>query len=74
MTMSGLEHRGESYEDLIDHLEKLESSLPYESIPKKLKSKDAPESTSILKNDKTDKKRKAIFAEGTRISQPQNYY
>ena len=45
----GLEPRDKSYEDLIENLNNLESSLPYEPIPKKLKSKDAQEPTSILK-------------------------
>ena len=50
------EYRVKSYEHLIDHLDKIESSLPDESIPKKLKSKDAHESisTSILKKEKPD--------------------
>ena len=72
MTTAGLEPREKSYEDLIEHLEKLESSLPDEPIPKKLKSKDAHETTttSILKKDK-DKKNKAHFAKGARGGQTQ---
>ena len=49
MTIAGLESREKSYEYLIKHLEKLESSLPDQPITKKVESKDAPESTSVLK-------------------------
>ena len=48
MKTAGLDSREKSSEDLIEHLEKLESSRPDEPIPKKLKSKDAQETTSIL--------------------------
>ena len=56
MITDGLEPKKNSYEDLIEHLKKLGSSLPDEPIPKKLKSKDAHESTStnILKKEKPD--------------------
>ena len=49
MTTAGLESREKSYEDLIENLKKLESSLPDETIPKKDKSKYASLETSILK-------------------------
>ena len=41
MITAGLEPREKSYEDLVENLEKLERSLPDESIPKKVNSKDA---------------------------------
>ena len=52
MTTAGLESREKSYEDLIEYLEKLESSLPDEPIAKKEKSKGAPDTTSILEKKK----------------------
>ena len=67
MTTAGLEPREKSYEDLIEHLEKLESSLPEESIPRKDKKKDTPaETTSILKKAKVDKSTKVAFGKGAR--------
>ena len=56
-----LEPREESYEDLIEHLEKLESSLPDEPIPKKLKIKDDQETTSILKKIKQIKTTRPVL-------------
>ena len=56
-----------TYTDLIDHLEKLESSLLDEPIPEKEKSKDDPaETTSILKKEIADKKLIVTFGEGGR--------
>ena len=53
MTIAGLEPKEKSYKDLVEYLEKLEVSLPEETIPNKDKSKDAsPDTTSILKKDK----------------------
>lgn len=67
MITAGIEPREKSYEDLIEHLEKLESSLPDEPIPKKEKSKDVPtETTSIFKKEKTDKKPRVAFGKGAR--------
>ena len=58
MIRAGLEPREKSYEDLIEHLDKLVSSLPDNPIPNKYKIKDAsPDTTSIIKKDKKDKKR-----------------
>ena len=42
MITAGLEPREKSYGDLIEHLGKLERSLPDEPIPKILKRKDDP--------------------------------
>ena len=62
-----LEPREKSYEDLIDRLDKLESSLPDGPIPKKEKNKEiTPEITSILKKEKADKKPRVYFAKGAR--------
>ena len=47
MIISGLELGDKTYEGLIEHLEKLESSIPDEPIPKKDKSKDDP--TEVIK-------------------------
>ena len=44
MTTAGLEPREKTYEELIEHLEKLECSLPDEPIPKKMDSKDTSKS------------------------------
>ena len=69
MTTAGLEPREKTYEELIEHLEKLECSLPDEPIPKKMDSKDATKSsstTSILKKDKVDKSPKVAFSQGGR--------
>ena len=49
MIKASLEPREKVYEGLIEYLENLESSLPDQPITKKVESKDAPESTSILK-------------------------
>ena len=54
MTTAGLESREKFYKDLIEHLEKLDISLPVEPILKKDKSKDASPETSILKKEKKD--------------------
>ena len=64
MTTADIEPRENTYEELIEHLEKLERSLLDEPIPKKKDSKDAAESTSttsILKNDKVDKNPRVQF-------------
>ena len=68
MITAGLETREKTYEDLIEHLEKLECSLPDEPIPKKKKSKDTPaETTNILKKEKADKKPRVAFGKGSRF-------
>ena len=56
MTIAGLDSREESYEVLIEHLEKTEISLLYETIPNKGQSKDASPETIIIKKDKKDMK------------------
>ena len=67
MTTVCLEPREKSYEDLIEHLEKLESSLPDEPIPRKDKKKDATsDTTSILKKAKVDKTTRVAFDKGAR--------
>ena len=62
MIIAGLEPMEKSYEGLIDHLEKLESCLPDETIPKKEKYKDDPEYTSIFMKER----HKVQFGEGAR--------
>ena len=49
------------YTDLIEHLEKHEIFLPDEPIPKNKMSKDALDTTSILKKDRKDAKPKVKF-------------
>ena len=56
MITAGLKSREKAYKGLIEHLEKLESSLLDEPNSKKKKGKDAPESISILKKDEKKEK------------------
>ena len=70
MTIAGLEPREKLYEDLVEHLEKLEVSPHEEQIPKRDKNKDASVTTSILKKDVKDTKPKFKFVEEAR-RQPQ---
>ena len=59
MFTAGLEPREKTYKELIERLERLESSLPDEAIPRKKDNKDDPEvtnNTNILKKDRLDKR------------------
>ena len=58
MTTAGLEPREKSYEELVEHLDKLEVSLPEETITRKDKSNDASPKKISFKRDKKDKKDK----------------
>ena len=67
MITAGLQPREKTYEDLIEHLEKLESSFLDKTIPNKKESRDAPESistTSILRKERPDKKPNVQFGKG----------
>ena len=63
ITTAGLEPREKTYEELFEHLENLECSLPDEPIPKKKDSKDATDSmstTSIFQERKVIQETKSL--------------
>ena len=67
MTTAGPEPKEKTYEELIEHLERLERYLPDELIPKQKDNKDAAESTSnisIFKKERRDKKPRVQFERG----------
>ena len=60
MITSVLELRKKTYEDLIEYLEKLESSLPDEPIPKRNESRDTLEATSTTRIFKKERPAKNL--------------